>query len=161
MAAMRRRLAALLPLCLAAAVASAQTRALVAGGSRAHSGIVALRGGFDPDPHDVRVRSGGNLDARAMDLGPDCRGFVTDRPDVIVRYTEPGAHLAFYARATTGDVTMIVHGPDGRWRCDDDGAGGTNPRIDIEAPSAGQYDVWIGSYRADQVLAARLQISDG
>lgn len=159
MAAMRRAVPLTLVL-FAAAGAFAQTRSLIPGGSRAHGGIVALAGGFDPDPHEVQLRSGGNLDVRAMGLGPECRGFATDRPDLIVRYSEPGEHLAFYARALAGDITMVVHGPDGRWRCDDDGAGGTNPRIDVEAPPAGQYDVWIGSFRADQSLPATLQISE-
>ncbi|MCA9609027.1 MAG: hypothetical protein KC619_25675 [Myxococcales bacterium] len=156
---MRRVLPTVLVL-LAAATAIAQTRALIPGGSRSHSGIVTLSGGFDPDPHELDVRSGGNLDVRSMGLGPECRGFATDRPDVILRYSAPAEHLAFYARALSGDITMIVHGPDGRWRCDDDGAGGTNPRIDVEAPPAGQYDIWIGSFRADQSLPATLQISE-
>ncbi len=159
MAAVQRALPALV-LLLVAVTAAAQTRSLIAGGSRSHAGTVALAGGFEPSPHEVSVRSGGNLDVRSMNLGPDCRGFATDRPDVILRYSAPAEHLALYARALTGDITMIVHGPDGRWRCDDDGAGGTNPRIDIEAPPAGQYDVWIGSYRAEQTLAATLQISE-
>lgn len=107
----------------------------------------------------MHVRSGGNLDVRSMDLGPECRGFATDRPDVILRYSEPGDFLSFYARATRGDITMIVHTPDGRWLCDDDGAGGTNPRLGVEAPPAGQYDLWVGSYRADQFLHADLEIT--
>lgn len=154
-----RRLTAAALVSLVAAGALAQTRALVPGGSRSHSGIVTLAGAFEPDPHRVSVRSGGNLDVRAMDLGPECRGFATERPDVILRYTEPAEHLAFHARATHGDVTMIIHTPDGRWLCDDDGAGGTNPRLDVDAPPGGQYDVWIGSYRADQVLNAWLEIT--
>lgn len=142
---------------LAASAALAQTRALIPGGSRAHAGVVELLG--DGAARELRVQSGGNLDVAAMRLGPECRGFATERPDAIVRLAAPGRRLTFYVRATTGDVTLVVHTPDGRWLCDDDGAGGTNPRLEVTSPLAGQYDVWVGGWRADQVLATRLHVT--
>ena len=157
---MRTRLVLIvLAVSLVAASAIAQTRRLLAGGSRSHFGLTELSGAFDPDPHVIEVRSGGNLDVRSMGLGRECVGFATDRPDVIVRYAEPAEHLAFQVRANGGDTTLVVHTPDGHWRCDDDGAGGTNPRVDIESPAAGQYDVWVGSYRPDQFLRADLRVT--
>jgi len=145
---------------LLAAVAVAQTRRLVAGGSRATFETVALSGGFDA-PRELRVTSGGNLDVRAMRLDPSCVGFAMERPDVILRYREPAARLVLHARANTGDTSLVVHTPDGRWLCDDDGAGGNNPRLELADPPAGQYDVWVASYRPDQHLPTELRILEG
>lgn len=155
-----RRLVPILALALLTATAAAQTRRLVAGGSRAAFHTVSLAGGFEA-PRELRLTSGGNLDVRAMRLGPGCVGFAMERPDVIVRYTSPAARLVLHARANAGDTALVVHTPDGRWVCDDDSAGGNNPRIELEDPAAGQYDVWVSSYRPDQHLSTALRIREG
>ncbi|MCC6872770.1 MAG: hypothetical protein IT378_00565, partial [Sandaracinaceae bacterium] len=42
------------------------------------------------------------------------------------------------------DSTLVVQGPDGAYRCNDD-ADGTNPIV--QGPfTPGQYRVWVGSY---------------
>jgi len=151
--------AAALASALVAAAVAAQTRRLIAGGGRATFEIVTLNGGFEA-PHEVRLTSGGNLDVRAMRLGPGCVGFAMERPDVIVRYAAPAERLVLHARANAGDTTLIVHTPDDRWVCDDDGAGGNNPRIELADPPAGQYDVWVGSYRPDQHLSTALRLRE-
>ena len=135
--------------------ASAQTRRLLAGGGRSLFAVADLS--LDDEPFRTQLRSGGNLDVRSMDLGPGCVGFAMERPDVIVHLRETAARLAFSVRANGGDTTLVVHTPDGRWLCNDDGPSGSDPRIDIESPASGQYDVWVGSYRADQHLRATLR----
>lgn len=151
----------LLALLLAAATAMAQVpRALVVGGDAQNFGRHDLTGSFMPDPLTVRLRSGGNLDVPSMNLGPDCRGFVTAEPDVIIRYTDPARFLRFFVRSTAGDTTLVVRTPDGRWLCNDDAGGGVNPMVDVNRPPAGQYDVWVGSYRADQMLESTLYVTE-
>lgn len=124
-------------------------QALRIGGSSAHFGAHVLNGGFLPDPASYNIVSGGDMDARTLGLAPNCRGFVTAQPDVIVRYTNPSSFLRFYVRAA-GDTTLVVNDPSGRWFCSDDEGGGLNPMIDFVRPQGGQYDIWIGSYGAGQ-----------
>lgn len=130
-------------------VGVAQTRyRLDVGGSRSNFGSTELAGAPD-EPHRVDIVAGGNLDVRSMRLGAQCRGSATATPDYIVRYGEPAEHLRFQVRAGS-DTTLVVHTPDGAWRCDDDSGGQTNPMLEIDDPAAGQYDVWVGSYRAEE-----------
>ena len=42
------------------------------------------------------------MDASALGLAPNCRGYVTAQPDVIVRYTNPVGWLRFYVSAPGG-----------------------------------------------------------
>jgi len=160
---MRRRTQAVLFASLLGAAfitnASAQTRSLLAGGSRSLFATTTLEAG--DEAFSVDLRSGGNLDVRSMRLGSACVGFAMARPDVIVRSVDSPPRLDLSVRANGGDTTLIVHTPDGRWLCNDDGGGGTNPRLRIESPASGQYDIWVGSYRADQHLRATFEISAG
>lgn len=131
---------------IGATVAAAQTRGLIPGGSQANYETLALSGEIPARAQRLRMLSGGDLDARSMGLGSSCVGFVTARPDVIFTYADPAEHLHLFIRSNGGDTTLIVHTPDGRWLCDDDGGGSLNPSIELPAPPAGQYDVWVGSY---------------
>lgn len=138
---------------------AAQRGPLVIGGGAANFGIAALVGGFLPDPSTRNVTSGGSLDASAMSLAPGCRGFVTAQPDVIVRYSNPASFLRFFVRAP-GDTTLVVNDAQGRWYCDDDSGGNLNPMVDINNPGAGQYDVWIGSYRAGENITGQFAVTE-
>ncbi len=125
------------------------------GGAAANFGVFNLPGGFMPDPAQYNVVSGGSMDASRMGLAPNCRGFVTAQPDVIVRYTNPRSWLRFYVRAA-GDTTLVINDANGRWYCSDDEGGGLNPMVDITGPGAGQYDIWVGSYRAGENIRGTL-----
>ena len=138
--------------------AVAQPR-LVAGGSRSNYGASALSGGFEPDPASIALVSGGNLSVRATGIGPACVGFAMARPDYFVRYSEPAEFLRFYVTAHGGDTTLVIRTPGRRWLCDDDSGRGNNPRVDIEGPLAGTYEIWVGSYRAEQNLSATLFVT--
>lgn len=145
---------------LLAASAAAQGSLLV-GGSRANFGVQRLAPGFVPDPRRVEVVSGGALNARAMGLGPGCVGWVTAQPDLIVRLTGPSANLRLYAVAADGaDITLLVNANRAVWRCNDDSFGGTNPTVDLGNASAGQYDVWVGSFRQGTTARATLHITE-
>ena len=158
---MRAPLVSLALVVLAAGGAVAQWR-LTPGGTRSNYGMSEISGAaFEPDPLRVQVTSGGNLAIGAMHLGPGCVGHAMAVPDHILRYSEPGALLRFYVRANGGDATLVVHTPEGRWLCDDDSGLGSDPMIDLESPPAGSYDIWVGSYRADQQLRAALLVSGG
>lgn len=140
---------------------------LVVGGSRANFGALSLEGGFNPSPIERAVVAGGRLDARIyaspIDENAPCRGTLSRLPDLVLDYENPGAILSIVARGGANDTTLVVHPPGrrrGRFVCDDDGAGGSDPRVQFSPPSAGHYDIWVGSYQANQTHPVRLLISE-
>ncbi len=144
----------LLAVIAAPLVALGQAR-LVTGGDRAGFGVHARTG--MSDTLQLLVVSGGSYDVRTLDTAPSCRGNVMLEPDLILRLTDPPPTLRLGVEAA-GDTTLVVHTPDGRWLCDDDSGSSTNPRLVITGPLEGQYDVWVGSYRPEQNLRARVTV---
>ena len=118
--------AALAALTLGAA-ASAQNYAL-----NPNFGTFSLNAGFLPDPYNVNVVAGGNINASR--LGSGCVGSISDAPDVRLNFN--GGRISIGAQSGS-DTTIVVNGPDGRWYCNDD-FDGLNPRVTISG--SGQYD---------------------
>lgn len=133
--------------------------ALRIGGSASNFGRGGLRGGFMPDPFTIGITSGGSLDASTMGLGSGCRGFVTREPDYILDYNSPRAFLRIYF-VGNGDTTLVINDAAGRWHCNDDSYGGLNPTVDINRPAGGQYDIWVGSYRAGEHVTGTLHVTE-
>lgn len=139
---------------------------LVIGGSASNFGAVDLTAGFLPDPHTVPVVSGATasdaVEVASLGLSPmnagACRGYVTSRPDYILHFS-PGQHLRIFVDAP-GDTTLVVNDGRGNWWCSDDDGGNLNPSIDIPNPSGGQYDIWVGSYRAGANIRGALHVSE-
>ena len=90
--------------------------------------------------------SGGDIDA--SDLGGDCVGMMSRAPDFRLTY-EAGSLPLTVGAASGSDATLIINGPDGRWHCDDDSGGGTDPEITFHRPPSGVYDIWVGAYDGD------------
>jgi len=109
-------------------------------------GTVELTAGFTPDPY-IRSIAAGGADEVSLS-GSGCSGFIhAGAPDLDLNYRNAGQYeLAIYAKADT-DITLVVYGPDRRWYCSDD-ANGTNPAITFPNPMSGNYNIWIGTYRA-------------
>lgn len=124
---------------------------------QANYGEVELEAGFTPDPRVISLRAGGSIAASAA--RSDCRGFITDAPDVRLRY-DAGSFPLIISVGSDSDTTLVVNGPDGTWYCDDDSGEGSNPSIRIENPQAGRYEIWVGTYRAGATQDARLNISE-
>lgn len=161
----RRRFASTLAACVlaVATVAGGGTvmaqSGLLIGGSASNFGRHTLRGGFMPDPWSTQITSGGNLDASGMSLASGCRGYVTRQPDYILDYQNAASFLRFYATGT-GDTTLVINDARGGWHCNDDSHGGLNPTVDIANPPSGQYDIWVGSYRANENLRSTLHVTE-
>jgi hypothetical protein len=120
---------------------------------------VRLTSGFQPDPHNETVRSGGELNASSV--GDECTGFVASAPDVNLEWTAGSGALPLIIKATSEhDVTLVVNGPDGTWFCDDDGGSGTNPLLRFEHPAAGQYNIWVGTYDSSETFESTLSITE-
>jgi hypothetical protein len=143
-------------------IAAAQGR-LVVGGNDAGAGIHALAAGFTPDPFSIAVRALGVLHAPDLRLGPGCRGYLSGRPDLILRWSGAASFLRIFARAAAGtDVTLVVNDPTGRFYCNDDVVPGrdTNPMVDIYQPRAGQYDIWVGAHAPNVQVEASVFVSE-
>ncbi len=128
------------------------------GGAQANFGYVTMGPGFQPDPVSVNVVSGGVFNARTMGLPSGCIGWVTRTPDYIVRFTGYTQRLRFYVQSGA-DTTLVINSSNGTWHCNDD-AVGRNPIVDIIGAQAGQYDVWVGSYRQGERATAILSMTE-
>ena len=126
--------------------------------ARPNYGTVTLDAGFTPDPSNVSVRAGGNLDASR--ISSNCRGYISSAPDVRLVYSNGNFPLIISA-SSRADTTLVVNAPDGRWYCDDDGGvNGLNPAVRFNSPRSGRYEIWVGTYRSGSLEAARLAISE-
>jgi hypothetical protein len=122
-------------------------------------GTVSLRSGYTPDPHVVSVRSGGSIDAAR--LSSDCRGMISNAPDVRLNYSAGSSFPLILSVDSSADTTLVVNGPDGSWYCDDDGGSrGLNPSIRFNRPMSGRYEIWVGTYGSSDLRPARLHISE-
>lgn len=121
-------------------------------------GTYNLAGGFQPDPTNIRVSSGGNIDASK--LGNGCTGFIASAPDVRLNY-EPGSLPLIISVSSNADTSLVINLPNGEWLCDDDsGNGALNPSITLRNVQSGQYDVWVGTYGETDAKAAQLSLSE-
>jgi hypothetical protein len=147
------------------AVASAAFVSLACGAAYAQNtdldpsfGTTTLVSGFRPDPVVVQVRSGGSIDAQT--INPGCKGFIAGAPDVRLQF-EAATQPLIVSVASDADTTLVIHGPDGGWYCDDNsGSNHRNPSLRFSHPQSGQYDVWIGAPAANSLAAAELNVSE-
>lgn len=120
---------------------------------------VELTGGFTPDPQFFSVTSGGTISASSS-ISSDCRGYIANAPDVRLHYSSGSLPLIISTRSS-GDTTLIVHAPDGRWYCDDDsGNAGLNAMVRFNSPMSGRYAIWVGSYSSGDYLTSEVAISE-
>jgi hypothetical protein len=122
-------------------------------------GTIELDTGFTPDPQVIELEAGGNLPASR--LSSECRGYITNRPDVRLMYEAGDTFPLIISVDSDVDTTLIVNAPDGSWYCDDDGGNGPlNPSIQFRRPMSGRYEIWVGTYRAGPAQPAQLNISE-
>lgn len=146
-------LAAVAALAISAGAASAQNWQIAP-----NYGSLSLRAGFTPDPYNINLTAGGNLDV-SYTVSSDCRGFVTNAPDVELHYSAGTSLPLILSVNSRSDTTLVVNGPDGRWYCDDDGGEGLNPSLRWNRPMSGTYHIWVGTY-GSSTAAATLAISE-
>lgn len=119
-------------------------------------GTVQVSHGFRPDPSTHAGTSGGRLNSQ-QEINQACRGWIAPRPDHILQLDTPFEYLRLETAAAE-DTTLVVRGADGV-RCDDDGGGQRNARIEGAWP-AGRYEVWVGSYQQGQFSRYQLTATE-
>jgi len=113
-------------------------------------GRIELAPGFSPDPRNVEVRAGGEID---VDVDTCSVGYVSDAASIELSFGgSGGSELHIYARSGE-DITLLVNSPSGDWLCDDDSLGDGDPILSIPAAAAGVYDIWVGTYNGDEARA--------
>jgi serine protease Do len=104
-------------------------------------GSARLKAGFEPDPFKVPdVISGGAIQT---DKG-GIEAWISSAPDYRLNYTA-GEFKLTIKFVGTGDTTLLINTPDGKWVADDDSDGDLNPRVTFNNPKSGQYDIWVGT----------------
>lgn len=118
-----------------------------------------LEPGFDPDPALLSVLAGGSVDAESK--FENCQGYISASPDVRLFWDGQSASglTIKISVMSNADTTLVVNGPDGSWYCDDDSGEDSNPSIEL-APTAGRYEIWIGTYSEGELKKAVLGISE-
>ncbi|KLE35537.1 hypothetical protein [Aurantiacibacter luteus] len=127
------------------------------GGGGTNYGSVSLQSGFTPDPYLVRVQAGGSMSASNMASG--CAGYVSSAADFELDYTSGSLPLYISADAMA-DTTLVVRAPNGSYYCDDDSGEGNNPRVWLQTPMTGRYQIWVGTFSSGSLQAAELNISE-
>lgn len=147
---------------LATVRGDAQSQGLQSGGDDANFGAHTVTPGFLPDPIDIAVVSGGNIDARTLGLGVGCKGWVTRRPDAILRVTGPSSRLRVFvtAEGERVDTTLVIQHANGSWRCNDDSWNTLNPTVNLTGATGGQYNVWVGSFHEGEQIRATLHVTE-
>ena len=124
------------------------------------SDTVSLSAGFTPDPTTVAVTSGGTVNAGKSIDG--CSGYISDAPDLRLTFSAnqtPSAMPLYINAKSSGDTTLVINAPDGRWYCNDDSAG-SNPMVVFGPAQSGNYEIWVGSFEEGEYHDATLEISE-
>jgi hypothetical protein len=114
--------------------------------AQASTTSINLSTGFLPDPYIIRQNSGGPAAVQQCNLGSECRGYSTVRPNFSVVWSGHSSLRLRFFFESADDTVLIVNDPRGRWKCNDDSANTLNPTVTFDNPSPGRYDIWIASY---------------
>lgn len=130
--------------------------AKIAGWKRAYV-TLDLAAGFPLDPFLVSVNGGGELDAGI--LGENCHGYIDVNPTVTVRWSGR-ADLVRAFTYSDADPVLVVQTPDGKILCGDDASKlALDSQVEIANPSAGTYNIWVGSAQPKQLLPTILVLT--
>ena len=71
-----------------------------------------------------------------------CRGWISERPDYLMESRTAFYRLHVLARSPE-DIVLVVRGPDGKVKCNDNRKGTTHPMVKSAFP-IGTTQVWVG-----------------
>ena len=110
-------------------------------------GSISLRSGFLEDPSWVHVLAGGSTQGHYNDVANsrNCAGYFAGPPDFRMTFEPDGTSPLSITAFSYDDTVLLVNGPSGEWNCNDD-TYGLNSAITFDAPQAGVYNIWVGTY---------------
>lgn len=107
---------------------------------------VPLATGFQPDPVVLSGVSGGPVAAAEIAPGQPCVGYLPAQPSHLLQLQTYFANLRILVNSGQ-DTTLVIRGPDGSFRCNDDAnPQDLNPIVEGPFP-AGVYQVFVGTYQ--------------
>lgn len=98
-----------------------------------------------------------------FNYGPDCLGYASTDPDLKIQWTGTTAHLRIYFEADDPekDPVLMVHLPDGSWRCNDDADSETlQPMVSLSGVPEGLITIWIATYDFNESIDGILRITE-
>lgn len=119
--------------------------------------------GYWLDPTLVSV-IGGVVDGATVNaaaLGTVCAGVIAEQPDVVLEWAQDDAveSLRIFF-LSLGDPTLVVVTPSGDILCNDDYSPlVADPYLSIDAPEAGRYAIYVGSFEDAAVEPGFLVVS--
>ena len=118
-----------------------------AGGMQPQGAPIPLAPGFQPQPIVTGgVIIGGPVDASTM--GPGCIGFVGPTPSHVLMLQSDFQNLRILVNSQQ-DTVLVVRGPDGSVRCNDDYQANVNFNPVVEgAFGPGAHQVFVGGYQS-------------
>lgn len=126
------------------------------------NGTTDLYSGFLPDPFQITIVGGGNVDIYSANLGQDCTGYTASAPDYRINYSGSSPKLRiFFVSESGADTTLIVNDAAASWLCNDDFISGSgDPLVDIPNPATGQVDIWVGTYTSGDFTSGTLFVTE-
>jgi hypothetical protein len=77
--------------------------------------------------------------------GHPCLGFADPQPDHVMQLDQPVQQLTLQVNSNDNETTLVIVGPNGDVRCNDDAAPGTKDAGFSAADwPAGIYQIWVG-----------------
>ena len=127
-------------------------------GRRAIFGSTELQAGFKPV--QVFAAGGGDIAAFRMEDGKlACAGFISPVPSYSFTWTGQSQGLRLFFEALK-DSALAVVTPEQKVLCGMNAASANlNPVVDVPAPVAGRYQVYVASMAPDTVVGGRLTIT--
>jgi hypothetical protein len=117
----------------------------------ANFGEVNLTAGFPAIVQEIAA--GGGVSAFDIPTG-ECRGYIAEAPDLALNFTNIAGLLPLtFAVESMADTTLVIMDPAGNYLCNDD-TNGANPLVEVLAPQAGRYLIWVGTYSEDPTYPA-------
>jgi len=119
-------------------------------------GILTLVSPIRPSPHELKIEGGGTV--MALRTGSGCSGFISEAPEVRLRYTARSPSLLIQVESAR-DTTLMILMPDGSIACNDD-YDGSHPGLLFRQPQSGDYVIWVGVFGGSSRTPAVLRISE-
>ena len=123
--------------------------------------LVGLEAGFLPDPRELILDAGGDVDAFDVDGQGDCVGYVDQTPDVQLEWSDETEELRIFFTADNAvdDATLLVWTGE-EWFCSDDSSS-LNPLVVLKGiQEEASYRIWVGSFDGGRSIPGRLSITE-